>query len=512
MLQAVAQNDILTLPNEEGGNGDIVPRITLETVREVLSYEPETGVFNWRKAVANVPAGAIAGSLKNGNRYIRIGEVDFLARRLAWLFVHGNWPTHNVSMLNGKKDDCRADNLGVPKSAQVRARLSPSRLRAALDYDQTTGVFIWKEPGHREALGERAGWINQDGYRYIKIDGADFMAARLAWFWVHGEWPLRRLKLGEGGVDDCRIANLSHGAIDRSVPAERNAYDRSHRLENPDYYRAVELKKSFDITLDQYQALFISQSGLCAICALPERDTRNGKVKWLAVDHDHETGLVRALLCVACNTALGKLGDSADRLDAAAAYLRRHAAPQALAANIARTDPVQNSSLRLCHVELKVANEFIEALHRHHGRIQGHRFSLGAEIEGRLVGVIVVGRPVGGQHAHDWAEVTRLCTDGTKNACSFLYAAAGRAAASLGFSRIQTFILRDETGVSLKASGWQFDRLSHAVGWHHDGPRAARKVEGHLMDRKQLWYRDLATHGNRAQRSETSNIVPIRSA
>lgn len=148
-------------------------------------------------------------------------------------------------------------------------------------------------------------------------------------------------------------------------------------------------------------------------------------------------------------------------------------------------------SLQLCHVELKEANEFIQALHRHHGRIQGHRFSLGARRGLRLVGVIVVGRPVGGQHQSDWVEVTRCCTDGTGNTCSFLYGAASRAAARLGFYRIQTYILEEDIGVSLKASGWRFERMSHPVGWHHDGPRAARKVRPLLMGQKQLWYRDL---------------------
>jgi hypothetical protein len=148
--------------------------------------------------------------------------------------------------------------------------------------------------------------------------------------------------------------------------------------------------------------------------------------------------------------------------------------------------------VRLVHVELKAANAFVEELHRHHKRVQGHRFSLGAECDGRLVGVSVVGRPVGGQHPGEWLEVTRLCTDGTDNACSFLYGASARAGRALGYGRIQTYILADESGVSLKAAGWAFERLSHPVGWHHDGERGARQVEDHLMARKQLWFKALA--------------------
>ena len=145
----------------------------------------------------------------------------------------------------------------------------------------------------------------------------------------------------------------------------------------------------------------------------------------------------------------------------------------------------------LRHVELREANAFVEQLHRHHGKVQGHRFSIGAVVEDHLVGVAIVGRPVGGQHQGDWVEVTRLCTDGSPNACSFLYGAACRAAKALGFKRIQTYILKEETGVSLRAAGWKFDRMSHPVGWHHDTGRAARTVAPGLMERKQLWYRDL---------------------
>lgn len=152
--------------------------------------------------------------------------------------------------------------------------------------------------------------------------------------------------------------------------------------------------------------------------------------------------------------------------------------------------------LKLCHIELKDANAFVRAFHRHHSRIQGHRFSLGVvRGDGLLAGVIVIGRPVGGQHQGDWTEVTRCCTDGTYNACSFLYSAAARASDALGFRRIQTYILDSELGSSLKASGWRFERMSHPIGWHHDSEkRASRNVRDGLAGLKQLWYRDLGHH------------------
>jgi hypothetical protein len=146
--------------------------------------------------------------------------------------------------------------------------------------------------------------------------------------------------------------------------------------------------------------------------------------------------------------------------------------------------------MRICHLELKEANAYIAEFHRHHKPVQGHRFSIGVRNQaGELLGVSVVGRPVSGKNQHIWTEVTRLCTNGAKNVCSMLYAASARASRELGYERIQTYILADESGVSLAASGWQFDRLSHPIGWNN-GNRP-RTVEQHLVARKQLWYKDL---------------------
>ncbi len=86
--------------------------------------------------------------------------------------------------------------------------------------------------------------------------------------------------------------------------------------------------------------------------------------------------------------------------------------------------------------ELKDANVFVEQLHRHHKKVQGHRFSLKLLVEGAVVGVICVGRPVARMtDSAKVLEVTRLCTDGTKNACSKLYAAAARVGAAAGLTR-----------------------------------------------------------------------------
>src|SRR5690242_18729858 len=124
-------------------------------------------------------------------------------------------------------------------------------------------------------------------------------------------------------------------------------------------------------------------------------------------------------------------------------------------------------SLRLRPVTLAEVKAFIGREHRHHAPPVGHRFSIGAERDGELVGVVVVGRPVARMADQERAEVTRLATDGSKNACSLLYAAAARAAEAMGYGAIQTYILASEPGTSLKAAGWTLEAVSEGGQWHH---------------------------------------------
>jgi hypothetical protein len=114
------------------------------------------------------------------------------------------------------------------------------------------------------------------------------------------------------------------------------------------------------------------------------------------------------------------------------------------------------SRLSLVRVDLAEANAFVTQWHRHHKPVIGHLFSLGAAKDDKIVGIAIVGRPVS-RFRDDGltAEVTRLCTDGTRNACSFLYGACAKAAFALGFKRIGTYILATEPGTSLIASGWR---------------------------------------------------------
>lgn len=125
-------------------------------------------------------------------------------------------------------------------------------------------------------------------------------------------------------------------------------------------------------------------------------------------------------------------------------------------------------------VELKQANDFVAKLHRHHKPVTGHRFSVGVS-NGDLCGVAIVGRPVARAiDHHKVVEVTRLCTDGTKNACSFLYSLCARVAKDLGYRKIQTYILDTEPGTSLVAAGWTLAGKVDGRQWTGTNGKARR--------------------------------------
>ena len=122
--------------------------------------------------------------------------------------------------------------------------------------------------------------------------------------------------------------------------------------------------------------------------------------------------------------------------------------------------------LELVPCTLEEANEFIDDYHRHHQPKPVAKFAIAASCGGMIVGVVIVGLPKARLNADGWTlEVTRLATDGTKNTCSLLYGAAKRATFALGYSRLLTYTLAEETGSSLKASGFVDEGIIKGHSW-----------------------------------------------
>ena len=147
-------------------------------------------------------------------------------------------------------------------------------------------------------------------------------------------------------------------------------------------------------------------------------------------------------------------------------------------------------SLAAIPMDFAEAARFVMDHHRHHTPPQGHKFSLGAVDGGKLVGVVIVGRPVARRRDDGRTlEVTRLCTTGHKNACSFLYGAAARAAFALGYRRIGTYILKREPGTSLVAAGWKLIGETPGKSW---SVPSRKRDDKHPIEPKLLFERTAA--------------------
>jgi hypothetical protein len=100
--------------------------------------------------------------------------------------------------------------------------LTAERLRALFRYDADTGAFIFiTRAARRVQIGDRAGSVNNEGYRHIHIDGRSYKAHRLAWLYVNGEWPMGMVDHINGNTDDNRIANLREASRSQNLANSR---------------------------------------------------------------------------------------------------------------------------------------------------------------------------------------------------------------------------------------------------------------------------------------------------
>ena len=136
-------------------------------------------------------------------------------------------------------------------------------------------------------------------------------------------------------------------------------------------------------------------------------------------------------------------------------------------------------------ISLRLARDYVTRVHRHHHAPQGGKFALSAWHEGQCVGVAIVGRPVSRVLDDGWtAEVLRVATDGTRNANSFLYAAAKRAAQAMGYVKVVSYTLPGESGASLRAVGWTRVGVAGGGTWSR---RTRPRADTHPTQVKIRW-------------------------
>lgn len=147
-------------------------------------------------------------------------------------------------------------------------------------------------------------------------------------------------------------------------------------------------------------------------------------------------------------------------------------------------------SLRITPVRHAAANEFVRLHHRHHRPTPGAIFCVGVCDDSALRGVAIVGRPVARMlDDGETVEINRVCTDGTRNACSALLGAVRRAARALGYRRVITYTLPSEGSASLRAAGYRFDGEAGAPSklWNSRNGRDAPALDGDLLGGKWRW-------------------------
>jgi hypothetical protein len=160
--------------------------------------------------------------------------------------------------------------------------------------------------------------------------------------------------------------------------------------------------------------------------------------------------------------------------------------------------------LKIVPITRTQAGEFIKDYHRHHCPPQGFKQAIGlidlARDGAPLVGVATAGRPVARELDDGFTlEVTRTCTDGTRNANSMLYGAMRRYAKAVGYERLITYTIPEESGASLRAAG--FVPVSEVRGQSWDRPSAGRvRQDKHRIQSRIRWEINFGRHVDEVQK------------
>ena len=166
------------------------PNLTAERLREVLSYEPETGLFRWLKGGHGVRSGDVAGAL-GGNGYvqIRIDGRKCYAHRLAWLCVHGVLPEEELDHRNGVRSDNRIANLrGATHAENAQNRIAQRNSTSGIvGVNWHKGRQRWRAEIKIDGVRTHLGWFES-------IDGA-IDARTKAKAEVHAFQPVDRTAL-----------------------------------------------------------------------------------------------------------------------------------------------------------------------------------------------------------------------------------------------------------------------------------------------------------------------------
>ena len=325
--------------------------LDMNRLKEVLDYDPETGIFTWKIASGHRSVvGGVAGSPgPKGVWQIRFDNKAYHAHRLAFFYVNGRWPEGNL-VVDGDKHRPKISELREESRAETVARgkvrsTNTSGFRGVSwnsdkgkwvasitrDYRRVhLGEYHTKEEAseaYEEAVNNG---VPQTRGTIIPKDPKSAKRSRWASFatiqrdpslvgWNSIESFI--VDMGAPPTEDHILTRIRHSADLGPGNAQwRLPWNFSTGIAGAKHNYHL---GRFGINDADYQKMLVEQNGVCAICGRPERQGTNGSPKQLSVDHDHETGELRGLLCTSCNTALGLVEDRVDLLHAAIAYLTK---------------------------------------------------------------------------------------------------------------------------------------------------------------------------------------------
>lgn len=195
----------------------MISELHLLKISTSFSYDPKTGILRWRVGGIGHRVGQVAGYKSQGQIRMMFEGQRHVAHRIAWFLHHGEWPEIKIWHSNGDRTDNRISNLRSGPQPNDDLNLSQSRLKELLSYDPGTGEFTWNVTNGRCVAGTTAGTVGSSGYRQIMLGHRSYLAHRLVWLWLYGDWPKSEIDHINRCKTDNRIQNL------RDASASQNA-------------------------------------------------------------------------------------------------------------------------------------------------------------------------------------------------------------------------------------------------------------------------------------------------
>jgi hypothetical protein len=343
--------------------------ISHERLTELLAFDPMTGAFTWKVASSNrVKIGSRAGTFHraSGSRKICIDRENFAAHLLAFFYVNKRWPNTEVRAIDYDYDNCAISNL----QEVTRIELAHERGKNKNNKSGYRGVSLTKRDtwqaavtccGKQMSLGahfdtpEAASEVYEEARRRLSGVTVEAEAQRIleglriwkgqktAWRFLmrdhdqHGWSSFEEISREVVDVPEMRYAMVAldptrpigPGNFRFAFPREATRqtsegiveHNRVRREANRDQMRHKYLITTYNITLADERELLNRQLGVCAICGKGEEKTRGHSKRSLSIDHNHQTNVVRGLLCGSCNEGLGYFCDDPRLLERAIDYL-----------------------------------------------------------------------------------------------------------------------------------------------------------------------------------------------